>query len=505
LIRLRRVLSAVSAALRLFSLAFLVPVLVAVAYEPATVPLVAGLEAPASVAPFLAAFIVTTLVWVPLRLATRAAQGEELLDREGYLAVGLGWIVATVLAGLPFTFSGTLGHPVDAFFEAMSGLTGTASTSLDGLADLPESLLFWRALLPWMGGLAIIVLLAALLSKLTHGGMPALQGQGLAGSPRLRPKLAETARSLWTMYALASLAIAVMLAAALWGRTGLEPRDAVLQGLVQAMTSYSLGGIADPAGPMPGAGDPVIDAVVVAAMLLGGTNFALAFTVLRRGAVGNLGRNAEWRFYLGSFAAAAALVTLLLVAAGREPLGALHGALYTTASLLTGTGSYILDYAAWPASALFVLLLLMVMGASSVSPSGGVKSFRWLVLAALVLRELRKLLHPKAVIPVRVGPAVVKDETVAAVMAFFFTYLLLWTAGTVVLLAIQPGLDATDSAAAAASALGNVGGGFGSLGPTHGFGDLLPGSKLLLAALMWIGRLEIFTALLLLHPLSWKT
>lgn len=505
MIRVRRVLSAVSATLRVFSLSFLVPVVVALVYEPHDVPLVAGLQVPGTVAAFLAGFIVTTLVWVPLRLATRAAQSEELLDREGYLAVGLGWIAAAVLAGLPFMVSGELPLPIDAFFEAMSGLTGTASTSLVGLSDVPASVLVWRAMLPWMGGLTIIVLLAAFLSKLTYGGMPALQGQGLAGAPRLRPKLAETARSLWTMYALASLAIAAMLAAALYGRAGLAPREAVLQGIVQAMTSYSLGGISDPAGPMPGAGDPVVDALVVGAMLLGGTNFALAFTVLRRGAIGNLLRNAEWRFYLGSFAASAALVALLLALAGHDPVGALHGALYTVASMITGTGGYILDYAAWPASALFVLLLLMLLGASSGSPSGGIKAFRWLTLSGLVLRELRKLLHPKAVIPVRVGPAVVKEETVAAFMAFFFTYLVLWTAGTIVLLAIQPGLDATDSAAAAASALGNVGGGFGSLGPTHGFGDLLPGSKVLLAALMWFGRLEIFTALLLLHPLSWKT
>lgn len=505
MIRVRRVLSAVASALRVFSFAFLLPLPVALAYERSTVPLIAGIEVPGSVAAFLGSFVAATLVWVPLRLATRSVQGEDLLEREGYLAVGLGWLVAAVLAGLPFLAAGEFDDPVDAFFEAMAGLTGTASTSLDGLAAMPESLLFWRALLPWIGGLAIIVLLVALLARLTQGGLPGAQGTGISGGARLRPKLAETARSLWMMYASATLVVVVVLAALLAWRAGLAADEAVFQGLVQGMGAYSLGGIADPAGRWPGAGDALVDGWVTLAMLAGGTNFLLAFAVLRRGQVRALLVNSEWRFYIGSFAVGVVLVVLLLVREGLEVRGAVHEAAYTVASMLTGTGTYIVDHAAWPPAVLFVLLLLMLLGASSGSPSGGVKAFRWLVLGRLVLRELRKLLHPKAVIPVRVGPTVVKEETVATVMAFFFTYLVLWTAGTVVLLAIEPSLDATDSAAASASALGNVGGGFGDLGPRHGYADLLPASKLLLAALMWLGRLEIFTALLLLHPLAWRT
>lgn len=505
MIRLSRVLSAVSSALRLFGFAFLVPVPIALLYEPATVPLVAGIELPATVAAFLSAFIATTFVWVPLRLATRRVQEEDLLDREGYLAVAIGWLAAAVLAMLPFLLAGELHDPVDGFFEAMAGLTGTASTGLDGMAALPASLVFWRAFLPWIGGLSIIVLLVALLSRLTHGGMPAMQGTGLSGGTRLKPKLAEAARSLWMMYAAVTLGVAATLASLLWWRTGLGAQDAVFQGLVQGMGAYSLGGIADPSGPWPGAGDWAIDATVTVAMLLGGTNFALAFGLLRRGGARDVARNPEWRFFMGIFAAGTALTLLLLVLAGHDARQALHESAYTVASMLTGTGTYIVDHAAWPPAVLFVLLLLMLLGASSGTPSGGVKAFRWLVLGQLVLREMRKLLHPRAIIPVRVGPAVVKEESVATIMAFFFSYLVLWTAGTVVLLAVEPSLDATDSAAASASALGNVGGGFGELGPTHGYADLTSASKLLLAALMWIGRLEIFTALLLLHPLSWRT
>jgi trk system potassium uptake protein len=505
MIRLRRVLSAVASALRLFSFAFLLPVPVALAYERATLPLVAGIEVPATLAAFLGSFLAATLVWVPLRLATRGVQDDDLLEREGYLAVALGWLVAAVLAMLPFLASGEMRDPVDAFFEAMSGLTGTASTGLDGLASVPESLVFWRALLPWIGGLAIIVLLVALLARLTQGGLTLAQGTGIAGGARLRPKLAEAARSLWIMYASATLAVVAVLAFLLASRAGLDARTALFQGLVQGMGAYALGGIADPAGPWPGAGDWAVDLWLTVAMLVGGTNFVLTFAVLRRGDVKSLVANPEWRFYMLSFAAGAGLVALLLLRDGLALASAVHEAVFTAASLLTGTGTYIVDYATWMPATLFVLLLLMLLGASSGSPSGGVKAFRWLVLGRLVLRELRKLLHPKAMLPVRVGATVVKEDTVATIMAFFFTYLVAWTVGTVVLLAVEPRLDATDSAAAAASALGNVGAGFGILGPTRGYADLLPASKLLLAALMWLGRLEIFTALLLLHPLSWKT
>lgn len=494
-----------AAALRLFSFAFLLPIPVAFVFERRDVPLVAGIDVPASVAAFLGPFLAATLAWVALRLATRNVQEDDLLEREGYLAVAIGWLAAAALAMLPFLASGLLPNPVDAFFESMSALTGTASTSFDGLAAIPESILFWRALLPWIGGLAIIVLLVALLARLTQGGLTAAQGTGISGGARLRPKLAEAARSLWIMYAGATLFFVVVLTALLIGRHGLDAHHAVFQGFVQGMGAYSLGGIADPAGPWAGAGDWAMDLTVTLAMLIGGTNFVLTFAMLRRGDARSLVTNPEWRFYMASYAAGVALVALLLLREGVVPGTALHQSAYTVASLLTGTGTYMVDYAAWAPAVLLVLLLLMLVGASSGSPSGGVKAFRWLVLGRLVLRELRKLLHPKAMIPVRVGSTVVKEETVATVMAFFFTYLVFWMAGTVVLLAIEPGIDAADSAAAAASALGNVGGGFGMVGPTHGYGDLLPGSKLVLAALMWLGRLEIFTALLLLHPLSWKT
>jgi trk system potassium uptake protein TrkH len=504
MIRLRRILSAVAAALRLFGFAFLIPVPIALLYEPRTVPFVAGLQVPATVAAFLSSFLAALAVWGPLRLATRAAQDEDLTDREGTLAVGIGWLAATVLAMLPFLFSRTTAA-IDAFFESMSGLTGTSSTTLSGYATLPASIVFWRALLAWIGGLAIIVLMVALLSRLTHGGMPTVQGTGLSGGARLKPKLAEAARSLWTLYLLVTAGIALILALVFHFRLGMGFGAAGFQGLVQGMGAYATGGISDPAGPWPGTGDAVVDLILVAAMLLGGTNFALTFAVLRRGDLRTMGRNPEWRLYAATFLGLAVLVTVLLVRAGHGVLEALHQGAYATASLYTGTGTWAVDYAAWPAAVLLVLLLAMLAGGSTGSSAGGIKALRFLVLGKLVLREIRKILHPRAVVPVRVGTTVLKEEAVAAVMAFFFTYLALWTAGTIALLALQPALDATDSAAAAASALGNVGAGIGHLGPTHGVSVLGPAAKLVLCALMWLGRLEIFTALVLVYPLSWRT
>jgi trk system potassium uptake protein len=505
MIRPRRIFSAAAAALRLFSFSLLIPVVVAVLYEPRTVPFIAGLKAPATVAPFLTSFLVAVLVWVPVRLVTRKAQDEDLSDREGVLAIGLGWLSATLLATLPFTFTGHTRSPVDAWFEAMSGFTGTASTTLTGYPALPESLVFWRALLPWMGGLAILVLTVALLWRLTHGAMPALQGSGVSGGARLKPKLTEAARGLWLMYLSVTAVIALVLAALLWRRHGLDPMAALFSGLVQAMGAYSSGGISDPGGPWPGAGDWAVDGLLISAMLLGATNFALVFGVLRKGDLRKPFRNPEWRMFAGAYLAGAALVAVLLVRAGRPVAYAIHQGAYATASLYSGTGTWVVDYASWPTAVLLVLLLAMLAGGSSASAAGGIKAFRWLILGKLVLRELRKILHPRAVMPVRLGPTVVKEEAVAAAMAFFFTYLALWTAGTIALLALEPDLDATVSAAASASALGNVGAGFGELGPTHGYADLVPAAKIVLTALMFLGRLEIFAALILVNPLSWRT
>jgi trk system potassium uptake protein TrkH len=505
MISLRRILWAVAAALRIFSLVFLVPLPFAFVYEDWTIPLVGALSVPRTIVPFLEAFLAATLAWGVLRLVSRSAQDEELTDREGTLAVGIGWLAATLLAMVPFLASRSVGGPGDAFFEAMSGLTGTASTAMSGYAGLPASLVAYRALLSWTGGLAIIVLMVALLSRLTHAGLPSVQGAGAAGTGRLKPKLAVAARSLGLLYFIVTVVVAAVLAGTLFLRIHLDAKAAVFQGLVQGMGAYAAGGIADPAGPWPGAGDPVVDGVLVVAMLLGGTNFALTFSAVRRGGLRRAAGDAEWRLYLGVFAGLALLVDLLLVRAGRGVAFALHHGTYTAASLLTGTGTYTVDYAAWPAAVLLVLLLGVLAGASTGSPAGGIKSLRFVVLGRLVLREWRKILHPRAVVPVRVGSTVLKEEAVAGVMAFFFTYLALWTLGAVALLAIAPSLDATDSAAAAASALGDVGAGFGHLGPAHGLGALPAAGKLVLCALMWLGRLEVFTALVLFNPLSWRT
>jgi trk system potassium uptake protein TrkH len=335
--------------------------------------------------------------------------------------------------------------------------------------------------------------------------MPTMQGTGVSGGARLKPKLTAAARGLWLMYLAVTGAIALILAALLWWRHGLDPMAAAFQGVVQAMGAYSSGGISDPAGPWPGAGDWTVDGLLVAAMLLGATNFALVFSVLRKGDLRKPLRNPEWRFFAGTFLAGTLVVTLLLLRAGHSVATAFHHAAYTTASLYTGTGTWIVDYAAWPAAVLLVLLLAMLAGGSSGSTAGGIKAFRWLILGKLVLRELRKILHPKAVVPVRIGSNVVKEEALAAVMAFFFTYLLLWTVGTIALLALEPSLDATASAAASASALGNVGGGLDEVGPTHGFAAIGPAAKTVLTALMFLGRLDVFAAMILFNPLSWRT
>lgn len=504
MIRLARILSAIAAAVRLTAFVLLAPVAVAFLYEPRDTVL-AGLAVPGAAIPFAVSSVLAFALWLPLHILTRRAGQEELLEREAYLAVGLGWIVCTALAGLPFLVSATLG-PAEAFFEAMSGLTGTGLSALRDVEAAGPSLLFWRALLQWVGGLAFIVLTAALLSRLTHGGLQffSREGAGHAGA-RIRPRLAETARELGKAYVGLTVLFAVLLFAVLRFKLKMDDAPAALEALVETFAAYGNGAFTlhSPAVAAALHDDGAVQAVLSVMMLAGATNVTLAFLLVRRGQVRNLVTNVEWRFFFGIVATAVVAVTLLLVRAGLDPTGSLREAAFTVTSLATGSGLFSTDYAIWPGAAQLLLLFAILVGGTAGSAAGGIKAFRALTLLKVVGREVRRLLHPRAIIPVRVGSRVVPEQTVSAVVAFFFTYLLAWMLGAFLLLVVES-MGVLDATSVSLAALSNVGAGFGSVGPTIGTAHLTTLSKVVLSFLMWFGRMEVFAALLVFTPSSWK-
>lgn len=499
----KRVLSAVGQLVRLFSLTLLVPIPFAFVYEPYDLA-IGGLRVPANAFVFLASFLIASGVWLPIHLLTKRQRDQDLQEREAYLTVGVGWVALVVVAMLPFLMSRVIADPVDAFFEAMAGITTTGATILDqDLDSVPRSIMLWRALLQYVGGMGIIVLGVALLARLSHGGIQLLQAEAPGPSvTRLQPKLAQTAKILWSVYAIFSAVVFAVLFAVFF-TSGMPALDAVYDAFIHTFTSLSTGGFSNHSASIAHYGSWIVELVLLVAMLVAGTNFTLHYHALQ-GDWRRLWKDSEWRFYMTLFFGISLVIALILALDGQGIVSSLRGSAFTVGSLLTSTGYGTADFDTWPDAAKFLLLVVMFTGGTAGSTGGGLKVVRILILLKVVRRAFQKLLHPRAVIPIRLGQQTLKDETVWTVIAFFFTYITLWMVGTLVIVATDPVLGLIDGASAAASAIGNMGPGLGVVGPTQGYWDLLPSSKMVLSFLMWAGRLELFAALLVLNPAAWK-
>ena len=502
--KVRRVVSAVGAMLRLFGYTLLLPIPVAFAYEPRDLD-VAGVLVPANAASFLMAFLLLNAVLLPVKFATRAVEEEDLSEPEGYLTAALGWLLMPAFGMVPFLLSETFPTPLDAYFEAVSGLTTTGFTVLPMAADaLAPSLNLWRALMQWVGGIGIVILSLALISRLTHGGVRLFQAESsFHAAKRLRPKLVDTARALLGLYTGISLLLFALLLVAMV-HDGLPWRDAVLDALIHMMTAFATGGFSSHASSALFFDDVLVEAVLMLAMVVGATNFHILIA-LRHGDWRTVRRDPEWRFFLTILAIGTAVMVAALVLSGQPLAEALRHGSFATVSVLTTTGLNTVDWSGWPQVSLFLLLLAMFMGGTSGSTSGAIKAFRVLLLAKLLQRQLRKLVHPRAVIPVRVGARVVPEDAIQTAAAFIFTYVLIWVAGSLAIAVTEPGLDALETVSASAASLGNVGNAFGLFGPAGSVAAAEPATKAVMVALMWFGRLEIFTALLLFSPASWRS
>ena len=498
------VVSAVGAMLRLFSFTLLVPAVAAFVYEPWDADLL-GYSVPANALRFVAAFLLMHAILLPVKLLTRKAEEEDMSETEGYLTAAFGWLLMPLFGMLPFLESGVFTSPLDAYYEAMSGVTTTGFTALatppDGLAP---SLNLWRGLLQWVGGIGIVVLSLALISRLTHGGIRLFAAESAVhASKRLRPKLVDTARALLGLYtALSALFFVALLLSIL--RTGMPFKEAVLDALVHMMTAFATGGFSTHAASVGFFDDALVEGVLMLTMVVGATNFHILIAI-RHGDWRVVRRDAEWRFFLVVLGLGVAAVATALALTGMHPVSALRHGAFATVSLLTTSGFSTVDWSGWPLATLFLLLLAMFMGGTSGSTSGAIKAFRVLLLAKLLQRQLRKLVHPRAVIQVRIGSRVVPEDAIGTAAAFIFTYVIVWVAGSLALAVSEPGLGALEAAGASAASLGNIGNAFGVFGPTGSIADMTAATKAIMVALMWIGRLEIFTALLLFSPASWRS
>jgi trk system potassium uptake protein TrkH len=455
----------------------------------------------------------------------------ELRVREGFAIVALAWWVLSLVGAVPWVITGVLAEYTDAFFEVMSGFSTTGATILSGadtpaIEEVPNAFLFWRSLTHWLGGMGVVVLAIAVLPMLGVGGMQLFKAEVPGPSAdKLTPRVTETAKRLWAIYVGLTAAQVLLLL----------PAMGLFDAVNHAFATLATGGFSTENGSVGQYGSAYVDGVITVFMLLAGVNFALHFRLLRRDWK-PVWQSEELRVYLTIVAGATLLLTLALwqptgdllpspvtldgevVASGEaaapeasggrevvryEGLGdALRYGAFQAVAIVTTTGFGTADYEVWPPLAVAVILSLFFVGGMAGSTGGGVKVLRVLLILKNSFREMRQLVHPQAILPIRLDHRVVPDGILRNVLSFIVLYVGLIGLGTLVMAFL--GLDLWSAFSATFSSVGNVGPAFGTMGPSETYTHVPALGKWVLALLMMAGRLEIFTVLLLFTPGFWK-
>jgi len=445
--------------------------------------------------PFLTAFAITLvtgfLLWLPVR-----GRRQEMRLRDGFIVVALFWAGLGLSGTLPFVLSE---HPnlsfTDALFESISGLTTTGATVIVGLDELPRAILFYRQELQWLGGMGIIVLAVAILPMLGIGGMQLYRAEtpGPIKDNKLTPRIAETAKALWYIY----LGLTVACAFAYW-LAGMTPFDAI----AHSFSTVAIGGFSTHDASMGYFDSAVIEAVAIVFMLLAGANFALHFIAWRAMSLRPYAQDSEFRTYIGILATVALVTSLYLYWSGtfEDPGSALHHGIFQAVSIGTTTGFTTAQYQDWPGFLPLLLLFASFVGGCAGSTGGGLKVIRVLLLFKQGQREILRLIHPTAQIPIRIGETHLSERVVEAVWGFFSLYVASFS--IMLLLLSATGLDLVTSFSAVAACLNNLGPGLGEVGPHYA--NISDPAKWVLCFAMLLGRLEIFTLLVLLTPAFWR-
>jgi trk system potassium uptake protein TrkH len=444
---------------------------------------------------FLIAFIIILMVgavaWV-----TVLDQKRELRLRDGFMVVVLFWSVLGISGSLPFTLSVDPHMSLtDAVFESISGLTTTGSTVIIGLDELPPSILYYRQQLQWLGGMGIIVLAVAVLPMLGIGGMQLYRAEtpGPMKDTKLTPRITETAKALWYIY----LGLTIACTLAYWA-AGMDLFDAI----GHAFSTVAIGGFSTHDASMGYFDSTLIEMVAVLFMLLSGANFALHFIAVNRHNPRVYLADSEFRFYLQVLLFVALVVTVTLYTTGTYPDWgeAFTKGLFQAVSIGTTAGFTTADYSLWPGFIAIVLLFTSFIGGCAGSTGGGIKVIRFLLLIKQGLREITRLVHPSAQIPIRVGAKTITPRVVEAVWGFFALYV---ASFTLMYLALAlTGLDLMTAFSAVAASINNLGPGLAAVGTSYtGINDP---AKWILCFAMLLGRLEIFTLLVLLSPAYWR-
>ena len=485
--QLRGILFIVGVLLTSIGGAMLLPLLVSIGYEDGAV---VGL----GVSLIGIAGFGLLLAW-----ANRPRLSLRLTPREGLAAVGICWIVACFAGGLPYILTGWMSVS-DAVFEAASGFTTTGATILGDIEALPPSILLWRSLTHWLGGMGIIVLSLIVLPLLGVGGMQLFRAEAPGPRPdKMTPRMQDTAIVLWKIYCLMTVVLTLLLYFA-----GMDWFDAVNH----SFSTVATGGFSTRNASIAAFPSPLVQWILIVFMFLAGMNFALHYRLLA-GDLGACRRNSELFVYMGMIAAGTCIIVMALLLAGLFPFRTfsdlepvVRAVVFQIVSLCTTTGFITENYIGWPSLSLGILLLFTCIGGCTGSTAGGVKVLRFVVLFRLIYAEIFRLLHPHSVYGLKIDGQPVRPDILSGIVGFFLLYLLVLVLGT--LLVAAQGIDLTTAFTASLTCISNVGPGLGKVGPVDNFGWMPDFSKWVLSLVMLLGRLEFYAIVVLFVPEFWR-
>ncbi len=441
---------------------------------------------------FLKAFAIALASGLFIWLLARK-QDAPLRRKDGFMVVALFWTSLSLLSALPFLFGPHLDF-VDAFFEAVSGFTTTGATVITGLDALPQSILYYRQQLQWLGGMGLVVLAVAILPLLGIGGMHIYQAEtpGPMKDEKITPRLTHSARALWLIYVLLTAACAL----AYW-LAGMTPFDAI----GHAFSTISTGGFSTHDASLGYFHSETIESIATLFMLAGGINFSIHFLAMRNRSLMPYLRDVEVRAFLLFTTAALLMIATMLWLTGENPSvqHATVAAYFEVVSIITSTGFGADDFTQWPLFLPVFLIFISFIGGCGGSTAGGMKVMRILLLLKQGLREIGSLIHPRAIKPIKVGGRILQERTVEAVWGFFAMYIIVFVLLTLAMMAT--GLDQVSAFSAVATSINNLGPGLGEV--AYNFAGVSEAAKLIAAFAMLLGRLEIFTILVLFTPSFW--
>jgi len=437
--------------------------------------------------------LITTLSAIAVGVLTRG--DINLSRRDGFGVVTFGWVSATLFGSLPYIISGVIPHPVSALFETMSGFTTTGASVLSNLEAIPHSIHFWRALTHWFGGMGVLVLCVAILPFLGVGGMQIYRAEMPGPSKdRLTPRIATTAKLLWGVYALLTMVEVLLLK--FLGKMGW------FDSFCHAFGTMATGGFSTRSTSVGAFDSAIIDAILIVFMFLAGINFSLHYHALT-GKPGRYFRDSEFRFYFIFLACASLFITFNIWADGAASFGrCFRDATFTATSIMTTTGFCTADFDQWPNASRLLLVVMMFIGGCAGSTGGGMKVVRVFIMFKKMIRELKLFMRPSAVIQMKMGGKPVEQEIISHISAFFAIFMLIFALGSFIMTFFTPNLETAVTSVIAT--LGNIGPGLNAVGATQNYAAISPLGQGILTIFMLLGRLELYTVLILFLPSFWK-